>query len=468
MLWLNGSIACSPGIFDELARDAGMQGSAQSKAGADPGGRGSDMPPEPMSVTAGVGSQGTAGDVGGPVQTPASGGAGAAGTSQGGRAAAAVGGQSGAAGRPGASGGGAGAGGKPAAAGGGAGSAAGPAAGSGGGEPAQSCTPPSAEGARCDTYPQCGCASGENCTWFYGPDQTQLACIAEGSVDAYQRCESDRDCKRGYGCLDRACKRYCETSGDTSCEGVAAECRQIYRSSTPVSAAYFCSRSCDPVHPKREDAEWDACGADLSCIMRKGRNGSDWITDCARAGTGQSLVACKTDADCAPGLGCLPLPAPDMQSVCRAWCRLDADDCAQNETCARFSTAVYLHGVEMGSCVGYCNPARPMLNDAVWTACPDNYACYTNDSRQSSCSPVSSAGGTQGSPCVDATGQQQVGLCAPGFVCRVTSSSSYQCTRRCELDATSNDCSVGTCRPYEPARYAKDRQIGYCATDEIP
>ena len=64
---------------------------------------------------------------------------------------------------------------------------------------AATCVPPTAQGT-CDTRPQCGCATGENCSIGTGID---TICMASGTTPDYAACTGTGagQCKAGSGCV---------------------------------------------------------------------------------------------------------------------------------------------------------------------------------------------------------------------------------------------------------------------------
>ena len=105
-------------------------------------------------------------------------------------------------------------------------------------------------------------------------------------------------------------------------------------------------------------ATWDPCApgeasyvysCDGNVILVHGHNGcGDWssrATDCAAqrricmAGSGQCVVPCATDADCAPNAYCSSEPAVNGSSTCRAWlgkgaeCSNDPRHCGPGLAC---------------------------------------------------------------------------------------------------------------------------------------
>lgn len=214
-------------------------------------------------------------------------------------------------------------------------------AGGGGGAGGSGCTPPIPGGA-CDTFPQCGCASGQRCT--VTNVQGITSCVPDGTAGPYQACSTSVQCQAGAECVGGACKPFCDL--DTDCPGSLRRCLQVQYdnagTSTPIPGMKVCSSGCALEAPST------LCGSGLGCYPD---DQTPVGTDCATAGTGVGAQACCVDSGCAqldstmcaPGYACL------QSGECRKWCRVGFSDCPSS-ACSGFTTPLIVGGTEYGVC----------------------------------------------------------------------------------------------------------------------
>jgi hypothetical protein len=219
---------------------------------------------------------------------------------------------------------------------GGGGAPSGGAAGGGG-----ACTPPVS--GPCDTYPPCGCTSGENCVFDLTTCPGSLCgstkCIPSGGVPAYGACTSTTEWSKGSACIAKVCKEYCEPSSGCSGSTYRA-CLQINAQGVSLKDGFVCTWECDPRDPGNASSGFSPCPSGVQCSPRPDiKTGT---TDCGlNLGPGGAGAACSLDSDCQAGFGC-------SASGCRRWCTLGGTDCA---TCTATSTPIYAQGAQLGFCL---------------------------------------------------------------------------------------------------------------------
>ncbi len=211
----------------------------------------------------------------------------------------------------------------------------------GGGGP---CTAPVS--GTCDTFPQCGCNSGERCDVVNTAGET--GCVADGTVDPFRACAAGKFCKAGSGCVGNVCKPFCETKADCG----AGKCIQVLSDpggqGTPIPGFKVCTAGCSLVDPVA------ICGLQAGCYPD---TGSPAGTDCASSGVGQGVGTCTgagaaNPTACAPGFGCVAGATAGTWD-CRKWCRVGfATDCPGGATCSGFAppNTLFVDGFEHGVC----------------------------------------------------------------------------------------------------------------------
>lgn len=199
------------------------------------------------------------------------------------------------------------------------------------------CTPTS--GKVCDTFPQCGCASGQNCNVATVDGATK--CYAVGSKGTHEQCTGNGECDKGLQCVAGVCVPFCTTDSDCPISGARCRTGQYVPtgSSTAVDVPGFdiCLAQCDPVSPAK------TCGPNTTCFFPY----SDDTTQCAAAGSSTSAGGCAGDSlACAPGYICID------PGDCYKWCRVGfSSDCTgTGGTCTTFTTPQIKGGIEYGVC----------------------------------------------------------------------------------------------------------------------
>jgi hypothetical protein len=191
--------------------------------------------------------------------------------------------------------------------------------GSTGGTGGSTCTPPVS--GPCDTFPQCGCASGQSCDVATTSGAT--ACYATQNVAVSSVCTSIGECVAGASCVAGGCKEFCEQDAD--CPDQYAECFQTYYedangNSQPLPGMKVCTDHCQP---------WDSvntCGAGLSCEPWGPLGKNPGTAGCV-APVGTSQTTCSETVACAPGYACL------TDNKCYEWCRIGGNDCSGIYSC---------------------------------------------------------------------------------------------------------------------------------------
>jgi hypothetical protein len=212
------------------------------------------------------------------------------------------------------------------------------ASGAGGASGTGNCTPPVS--GTCDTFPQCGCPSGQACTVTGLNGST--SCVLSGAGQPYTACTGFNQCSPGTECVGDTCKPFCETAAD--CSGALRDCLQVTDTSdVPIPGFLVCTAGC------KLEAPGDTCGPNLSCYPT---NDPTTTTDCFGAGTGIGIGKCCTTAACldqnsalcAPGYVCL------TNGDCRKWCRVSVPgDCPIGQ-CTGFSPPYFVGSTQYGAC----------------------------------------------------------------------------------------------------------------------
>jgi hypothetical protein len=208
----------------------------------------------------------------------------------------------------------------------------------GSGGDAATCTPPVA--GPCDNFPQCGCATGQNCDFANSNGETE--CVASGPKGAYSQCDGPGQCAVGTTCTKAAvtatsglCKPFCDETND--CPGDGRVCVPAFG----TKGFKYCTLACDLADPST------SCGAGIGCFLTDPEH-----TDCVVVGSGTGPNACVgNQLNCAPGYFCGdPASAPD----CFKWCRLGLGngDCLGGRQCQDvFPSPTRVAGTQYGACV---------------------------------------------------------------------------------------------------------------------
>ncbi len=111
----------------------------------------------------------------------------------------------------------------------------------------------------CDPVMQTGCGATGRCTWVMDDGGTQLACVADGTLDVHSSCSvppsGSDDCRRGLICSGGSCERICDpTAGPTACP-------THFTCGPGLGDAGVCEATCDPVRQTRGYDGAAACGS---------------------------------------------------------------------------------------------------------------------------------------------------------------------------------------------------------------
>jgi len=214
---------------------------------------------------------------------------------------------------------------------------------------ASMCVPPVA--GPCDTSPQCGCTTTQNCVVI---DQASgnTGCITAGTTQPYQRCTTNSQCTRGNSCFGGLCTPFCASGAD--CPGAYRMCKQAYHvdgggATVPTPGHLYCTRTCDPLNPALDDATFDPCGSGLKCLPS-----NDRASDCFDLGSGGGMqddfcgLTSADDSFCAPGYLCVsPI---GLGFTCAKFCVIGGAACASG-TCTGFGTAQFAGPNQIGVCL---------------------------------------------------------------------------------------------------------------------
>jgi len=197
--------------------------------------------------------------------------------------------------------------------------------GSGGGT-GGSCTPPVPGGA-CDTWPQCGCASGQAC---YVTDTAtgKTGCLSAGTTGKGQACTTLDACVAGTTCIGGACKQFCDKPADCPVSG--ADCIGVQVSladggGASIPGMYSCTDQCDPISTT-------SCASGMACFPIDDLTVKPGHSLCAEGGT--STTSCSSTVGCKAPYVCL------TDNQCHKWCREgNLADCG-GLTCSGLSDGV--------------------------------------------------------------------------------------------------------------------------------
>jgi hypothetical protein len=215
----------------------------------------------------------------------------------------------------------------------------------------------------CGTYPQCGCASGQNCN-VEKPDGT-AQCALAGSTGSWSVCDpqqsgvnGDGVCKVGASCVDGVCAPFCNVDSDCVPGQVCGQVNSVDANgnATPIPGFKTCSSYCDPTNPTSSAGGYVGCGASVVCVT-SGSSTSKTTYCVGPAGSGTSGQSCVNNATsstdptmCAPGYGCI-LSASGLSASCYKYCHVGkTGECTGTQTCRSQSTKQYAGSVEIGYC----------------------------------------------------------------------------------------------------------------------
>ena len=186
--------------------------------------------------------------------------------------------------------------------------------------------------------PQCGCPTGEKCTWNAGV----RSCAPDGDVGEGESCGN---CQAGMLCVGfpgaNTCKRFCNTDNDCPA-GPGSIC--VLEINDPNDVPYpqmWCSDNCDPV-------TGTGCPATAGCELLRTET-SPWFTVCEGAGSGTQGASCTDFQDCAPGYGCFQDPNT-LMNFCLRYTNVDSPQCPNGTTLAELNPPAVIGTVTYGVC----------------------------------------------------------------------------------------------------------------------
>lgn len=228
------------------------------------------------------------------------------------------------------------------------------------------CTP-TISGSACNVFPQCGCASGQNCN-VENLSTGASQCVAAGSVGLWGSCDpnqtganGDGVCVVGSSCVDGVCSPFC--SVDADCGGPHRSCVQVDSvngstgASTPIPGFSICLSYCDPTSPQSSANGYAACGAGVNCFGNT--NGSSYCSAPVTGKGTQGAVCTGTfyveDATkCAIGFACVG-NASSTAAACYKQCHVATGaECTGTQTCHSQSTKLYAGTPGTATEIGYC------------------------------------------------------------------------------------------------------------------
>ncbi|MBN2196485.1 MAG: hypothetical protein JW751_26980 [Polyangiaceae bacterium] len=301
------------------------------------------------------------------------------------------------------------------------------------------------------------CGPGATCV---PSSEGEVDCEVAGDAGDGATCASSGECRPGFGCDPSSgqCAAYCTVAGG-ECQRCSDACRSARngicedgdRGAEGADCAFGtdCTDCGARVGACTTPESWPQTtgGALGVCTFAQGGDGEcDLVgaagcepgercdysaearrTVCSPAGTVVAhSLGCRSDADCAPGSGCV---APSgTVGTCVPYCR-HADDCGAGALrCLPFGGEEFVR-----QCFGQCDPVVPFDGTVPFDACVPGAACEIWETT-TVCRAEAVPTGTQGVGCED------VGGCAAGFTCR-----DEICRRYCDVHADDCDRYGGSC-----------------------
>jgi hypothetical protein len=94
----------------------------------------------------------------------------------------------------------------------------------------------------CELVSSCGCQMDKACQLSGPAEALMTSCIEAGMIERGRQCMRDSDCKKGLGCWDGLCAKYCEA--DAEC-GMGGRCTaRLGPSATPIAGLKYCRDAC--------------------------------------------------------------------------------------------------------------------------------------------------------------------------------------------------------------------------------
>jgi hypothetical protein len=199
------------------------------------------------------------------------------------------------------------------------------------------------------TSPQCGCASGQECTISAAMRVCQIA----GTSVQGQACVGQDQCAAGLLCVGGGatgvCDMFCAT--DSDCSSLGGICGLTLSDGTPTGTipnATLCSGNCNPTNAGSCPVPGTGCqvGQEPTGQMR-------WLTYCGSAGTRGSNKTCTSSSDCLPGYGCLN--GGTSSDVCLQYCDASDPSACGGQLCSPLQDTttnmpIVVNGIALGAC----------------------------------------------------------------------------------------------------------------------
>lgn len=319
--------------------------------------------------------------------------------------------------------------------------------------PAPACVAPAGLGP-CDTFPQCGCAAGQNCVSLGGQTGETTCITATGSSPSYGACTGPADCAIGYACVGGLCKEFCNNGTDCPLGGICVAVSEGDK--PPIPGLLVCSRPCAPWNPESSAGGRAPCGPGVACVAADPTKGYGEADCVASQGKAESAACVEPSLahpfyDCGPGLLC-------ADHVCHRYCRQSVPaDCAG--VCLGFNPPAKVGADMVGICYpGPCDLLDPKDGAKGFTACPPASMCSWFISPVSAAVCVGPAG-----PGGDAAACASDGDCMPGLGCNpVPDASAPSCRAWCRLSAQTCPGAEMCCPPVHPI-LQQGEALGICA-----
>lgn len=191
--------------------------------------------------------------------------------------------------------------------------------------------------------PQCGCAAGEGCTL----DNTGApTCDVAGNVAPGGNCSADA-CQPGSICLGTTpttptCGEFCATDAQCTAPGGLCVVKLNDGSGNEIPGVTLCSENCDPTTNV-------GCVSGTGCTFGQEQAGQmRFFTACRESGAKTQGQTCTTNAECAPGYGCINTGTTQCMKYCKV-----GTTCANGMSCSAVSIGgvdIVIGGIQYGIC----------------------------------------------------------------------------------------------------------------------
>jgi hypothetical protein len=194
--------------------------------------------------------------------------------------------------------------------------------------------------------PQCGCMSGQACT--FAPGATTRTCEKAGTTPAGQGCTGSGQCAAGTICLGGGaadiCVQFCATDSDCAATGGICALQLSNGMGGAIPNEMLCSSTCDITTNVGCSVAGTACqiGIETTGQMRT-------FTYCTSAGTKGKNQACTATTDCLPKFDCIN---DNGSTICLEYCYVNSPVCP---TCVALQNSTTMMPIFIGANqVGVC------------------------------------------------------------------------------------------------------------------